>query len=194
MTDAQENPIPETEAADAAPDNVESLHADPRVAELEAKLKDTTDKALRALAEAENTRKRAERDRQDTAKFAVSSFARDLLGVADNLRRALQAITPEQQAAHEILKTIYTGVEATERELLRALEKNGIKKIEPLDQPFDPNFHEVMFEADIPGKPPGTIIQILEPGYTIHERILRPARVGVARGEAQSGPRLDQEV
>lgn len=205
MTDAQENQIPETEPAETAqgettraettPDNVERLHADPRIAELEAKLKDTTDKALRALAEAENTRKRSERDRQDTAKFAVSSFARDLLGVADNLRRALQAITPEQQAENETLKNIYTGVEATERELLRALEKNGIKKIEPLDQPFDPNFHEVMFEAEIPGKAPGTIIQILEAGYTIHERILRPARVGVAKGDASgTSGHLDQNV
>lgn len=181
---------------DTAPEQPAAIGAaDPRIAELEAKLKDTTDKALRALAEADNTRKRAERDRQDTAKFAVSSFARDLLTVADNLRRALQAITPEQQAENEALKNIFTGVEATERELIRALEKNGVKKLEPMDQKFNPNLHEVMFEADMPGKAPGTIIQILEPGYTIHERILRPARVGVAKGgETGKSQHLDQEI
>jgi molecular chaperone GrpE len=190
--ETQNDHIPE-DAADGAP-AAESA-ADPRIAELEAKLAEVTDKALRALAEADNVRKRSEKERQDTAKFAVSSFAREVLPVADNLRRALAAITPEQQAENEALKNIYIGVEATERELFRALEKNGVKKIDALDQKFDPNFHEVMFEADVPGKPPGTVIQILEPGYTIHERLLRPARVGVAKGgEAPSGSTIDQEV
>lgn len=190
----QEEISPDLDQSTAPEQPAANGGADPRIAELEAKLKETTDKALRALAEAENTRKRTERERQDTAKFAVSSFARDLLTVADNLRRALQAITPEQQAENEALKNIFTGVEATERELLRALEKNGVKKLEPLDQKFDPNLHEVMFEAEMPGKAPGTIIQVLEAGYTIHERILRPARVGVAKGETGKSQHLDQEI
>lgn len=162
---------------------------------LDAKLAEANDKMLRALAEVENIRRRAERDRQDISKFAVSSFARDLLSVADNMHRALQAITPEQRETNEALKNIYIGVEATERELMRLFEKNGIKKQEPLDQKFDPNLHEVMFEAEVPGKAPGTVIQIIEPGYTIHERLLRPARVGVAKGDgsATSG-HLNAEV
>jgi molecular chaperone GrpE len=166
-----------------------------RVAELEAKLAELNDKALRALAEAENTRKRMEKERQDTAKFAVSSFARDLLGVADNLGRALAAISPEQRVQDGPLKTIFTGVEATERELLRSLENNGIKKIDPLGQMFDPNLHEVMFEIDAPDQKPGTILQVLEPTYTIHDRLLRSARVGIAKGGiAAEGSQLDESV
>ncbi len=160
---------------------------------LEAKLAEANDRMLRALAEVENIRRRGERERQDTAKFAVSGFARDLLSVADNLRRALQAISSDQREQNEALQQIYAGVEATERELLRSFEKNGIRKIEPLDEKFDPNLHEVMFEAEIAGKVPGTIIQILEPGYVLHERLLRPARVGVAKGDAAAS-HIDQQV
>jgi len=167
-----------------------------RIEELEKQLAAMKDQALRALAEAENTRKRSERDRQDTAKFAVSSFAKELLSVADNLRRALSAITPESQANSPELKNIYTGVEMTERELLGLFERNGIKKIEPMGQKFDANLHEVLFEIDAPDKPPGTVMQVIEPGYTIHERLLRPARVGVAKGgeEMQPGSNVDKEV
>lgn len=194
MMEPQEEISPDLDQSTETEQPAANGGADPRLAELEEKLKETTDKALRALAEAENIRKRSERERQDTAKFAVSSFARDLLSVVDNLGRALQAITPEQQAGNEVLKNIFTGVEATERELLRALEKNGVRKLEPMDQKFDPNLHEVMFEAEVPGKAPGTVIQVLESGYTIHERILRPARVGVAKGETGKSQHLDQEI
>lgn len=155
--------------------------------ELEKKLAETNDKMLRALAELENLRKRSERERQDTAKFAVSAFARDLLSVSDNLKRALMAIAPEVRAQDERLNSIYAGVEATERELLRVFESNGIKKIEPLGQKFDPNMHEVLFESPADGKEAGIIIQVIEPGYVIHERLLRPARVGVAAGGGRSG-------
>lgn len=166
---------------------------DARIAELEAKLAESNDRALRAIAEADNTRKRLEKERQDTAKYAISGFARDLLSVADNMRRALQAITPEQQEKNAELKTIYVGVEMTERVLMQLFEKNGIKKIEPLGQTFDPNLHEVIFESEIPGQQAGTIIQVVEAGYTIHDRLLRPARVGVAKGDAslEGGARLD---
>jgi molecular chaperone GrpE len=147
------------------------------------------------MAEAENVRRRAERERQDTAKFSVSSFARDLLTVSDNLRRALNAITPEQRDKNEQLKNIFTGVEATERELLRVFEKNGIRKVEPLNQKFDPNLHEVIFETPAEGKVPGTVIQVVESGYMIHERLLRPARVGVAKGgDGPEGSKIDQQV
>ena len=165
-----------------------------RIAELEQKLADANDKMLRAVAEADNTRKRLEKERQDTAKFAIASFARDLLGVADNLRRALVAITPEQRENNAELKNIAIGVEATERALLALFEKNGIRRIDPLGQVFDPNLHEVLFENEIPGKPAGTVVQVVEVGYTLHDRLLRPAKVGVVKvgsGAMEAGDTLD---
>jgi molecular chaperone GrpE len=195
-------PTPETQTAEAGP---ELEQAKMRIAELEGMLAEAEkkagevrDQALRALAEAENTRKRMERAREDTAKFAVSAFARDLLTVADNLRRALSSISREAQEKSPELKNIYVGVAATERELMRVLESNGIRRIEPMDEKFDPNLHEVMFEAAVPGKEAGTIIQVIDPGYTIHERLLRPARVGVAKddsgGSANPGSSMDEQV
>lgn len=187
----QENPVDEPSSANT-PTLEEALK---QIAELNKKVAETTDKMLRALAEAENTRRRAERERQDTAKFSVSSFARDLLTVSDNLRRALNAIPAAEREKNEQLKSIFTGVEATERELLRVFESNGIRKIDPLNQKFDPNLHEVLFEAPSPGVPSGTIIQVIEPGYMIHERLLRPARVGVAKNDGDSNnKKVDQTV
>ena len=142
---------------------------------------DMRDKLMRALAEAENTRKRAEKMQADTTKYAVAGFARDMLDIADNLRRALDAISDEQKQ-NAVIQTIYSGVEATEKIMLSTFEKHGIKKLEPTEGKFDPNYHEVMFEADVPGKEGGEIIQLLEAGYILHDRLLRPARVGVAKG------------
>ncbi|GEM_PF-1471214 len=163
---------------------------------LQAELAEAKDKMLRAVAEAENTRRRSERTLDDTRKYAVSGFARDLLDVADNLRRALEAVTPEQRAASPELQALLAGVEATEKGMLQTFERQGIKKIEPRDGKFDPNLHEVMFEAEGTGKPAGEIVQLLEAGYVIHDRLLRPARVGVAKagaGEARA-EKIDQSV
>ncbi|PCK00640.1 MAG: nucleotide exchange factor GrpE [Zetaproteobacteria bacterium] len=157
-----------------------------RITLLEAELEKTKDLMMRTVAEAENGRKRALREREDVSKFAVSSFARDILSVADNLRRALDAIPEELQEQHPQIKNLTDGIGATERELLRCFEKNGIKKTDPLNERFDPHFHEVMFETPIPGKERGTIIQVIEPGYTLNGRILRPARVGIAKSIDQS--------
>lgn len=165
-----------------------------QIAALDKKASDAHDRMLRALAEVDNTRRRSERDRQETAKFSVSSFARDLLSVSDNLRRALHAISAPDREQNEQLHSIYSGVEATERELQRVFEANGIKKIEPLHQRFDPNLHEVIFESPAEGRIPGTIIHVVEPGYMIHERLLRPARVGVARGEELPDAGVDEQV
>lgn len=193
QADPHQDDLPEDSGATGAADV--SGDATARIADLEKQLAAMKDQALRALAEAENTRKRSERDRQDTAKFAVSSFARDLLSVSDNLRRALSAITAEQREASPEFASVYTGVEATERELLGLFERNGIKKVEPLGHKFDPNLHEVLFEMDGGGKEPGTVMQVVEPGYTIHERLLRPARVGVAKGaDDDNGRNVDQQV
>jgi molecular chaperone GrpE len=168
-----------------------------QIATLNKEAVEAKDKMLRALADADNTRRRAERDRQDTLKFSVTGFARDLLTVSDNLRRALNAIPADH--GNEQLNTIYEGVEATERELLRVFAKNSITKIEPLGQKFDPNLHEVIFEIPSADKEPGTVMQVVEPGYMIHERLLRPARVGVAKamdgGAAPSGGAIvDEQV
>jgi molecular chaperone GrpE len=192
MTDPQPAPQEEEPDGDTAAPVPPNEDGAQRIAELEKKAADATDKMLRALAELENTRKRAERERQDMAKFAVSGFARELLNVADNLKRALSAITPEAREKSPELKSIATGVEMTERELLRVFAQNGIRPVETLGKKFDPNLHEVMFEGDS-DQPPGTIIQVIEGGYTIHDRLLRPARVGVAKG-AETSAGVDQEV
>lgn len=181
----QENPTPEPTNDGAA-----------SIAALQAELAEAKDKMLRALADAENTRKRSERMQIDTTKYAVAGFARDLLDVADNLRRAIDAAPAEGRGANELLNTVLQGIEATERSMLASLEKNGVRKIAPSSGQFDPNHHEVMFEADVPGKKAGEIIQLIEPGYMIHDRLLRPARVGVAKGDPSipTSRTLDESV
>ncbi len=143
------------------------------------------DRLLRALAEVENIRKRAEKEKEDTAKYAIAKFAKEMLGVADNLARALESISEEDRKNIKQLENIYVGVEATQKELMRAFDIGGIKKLEPMDKAFDANFHEVMFEADMPEKPAGQVIEILEDGYTVNGRLLRPARVGVVKKKSK---------
>ena len=155
-----------------------------RVAELESELASHKDQLLRQLAETENARRRAEREREDAMRYGVSALAKDLVAVADNLRRALDA-APESEVMDEKLKNLRIGVAATERELLAAFEKRGITRIDPLGEVFDPNFHEAAFEMPDPSKPQGTVIQVLQPGYLIFDRLLRPAMVGVAKGGAR---------
>ena len=154
-----------------------------RIAALEAETAKLKDQALRALAEAENIRRRSEREREDTAKYAISGFAKSLLDAADNLRRAIDAVPAEAVEADAALKTLVEGVAATERQLLAAFERNGLTRIEPVGEAFDPNFHQAMFELPGTGKPSGTVVQVVQPGYVLHGRLLRPAMVGVAKGE-----------
>jgi molecular chaperone GrpE len=167
-------------------ENVTPINGDSsRIAELEAELSRLKDHMLRALADADNTRKRAVKEREDASRFAVTSFARDMLEIADNFRRALDAVPAEARGGdNPLIKNLMEGIEAIERTLMKIFEKHGIRKIEPIDVMFDPNFHEVIFEAPMPGKEPGTIIQVAEPGYVLNDRLLRPARVGVAGGSA----------
>ena len=140
------------------------------------------DQLLRAMAETENTRRRAARDRDDAQKYGITNFAREVLAVADNLRRALEAIPADTLQADEALKTLYDGVAATERQLEAALGKQQIERIWPEGERFDSNFHQAMFEVPDSGKPAGTVVQVLQAGYKIHDRLLRPALVGVAKG------------
>ncbi len=156
-----------------------------RIAELESQLAEMKDQALRAMAETENMRRRTERERADMQKYAITSFAKELLNVSDNLRRALEAVPEESKQGNEELNNLLVGVEATERELLKIFEKKGIQKIHPLGEKFDPNFHEVMFEAPSEEHPAGTIFQVMEAGYVINDRLLRPARVGVSKGSPE---------
>ena len=162
--------------------------AEIRIETLENDLDRAKEAMLRAIAEAENTRKRAAKDVQDARKFAISGFARDLLDFADNFKRALTSIPQELKETDERIASLLTGIEAMDKELLKTFEKNGVQRIDPLDQMFDPNFHEVMFEAPIPGKAPGVIIEVIESGYVIGERLLRPARVGIAKDIGDGGP------
>ncbi len=163
-----------------------------RIEMLEREIDKAKDQTLRAMAETENMRKRAAREREDASKFAVTGFARDLLSVADNLRRAIEAVAHNKDQNDERMKTLVSGIEATERELLAVFERNGIKKLEPLHQPFNPNHHEVMFEAPVEGLPPGIIFQLVQPGYLLHDRLLRPARVGVVKESARGGSSGDE--
>lgn len=171
-------------AAPANGDQVPPVADAERLAKLEGEVASLKDQLLRAVAETENVRRRAERERDDTAKFAVSKFAKDLLAVGDNLRRALEAVPADARSQDDVLGALLTGVEATERQLAAAFERVGIKKMDVLGESFDPNFHQVMFEIENAGKPGGVIVQVLQDGYTLHGRLLREAMVGVAKGEA----------
>src|SRR5688500_10054470 len=183
MTDDKiENGAPEEEIASeteagGAPENVEEALAAARAEAAQMK-----DQLLRAMAETENTRRRAARDRDDAQKYGITNFAREVLSVADNLRRALEAIPAETLQADEALKTLYDGVAATERQLEAALGKQQIQRIWPEGERFDSNFHQAMFEVPNSGQPAGTVVQVLQAGYRIHDRLLRPALVGVAKG------------
>ena len=159
------------------------------IAALEAeaeRLKEMHNKAILAAADYDNAAKRAQREMQETRKFASVGLARDLLPVVDNLRRALSTVPPEAAEESEQLKALVTGVEMIERELLAVFERHNIEVITPLDDPFDPHLHEAMFEAPDAERPDGTIAQVLQPGYRLHDRLLRPAQVVVAKGGKQN--------
>jgi molecular chaperone GrpE len=186
---AEEGPAEEERAAnnnaeetaeERAAAEAEELSPEARLAVLEAELAEQKDRLLRALAETENVRRRGQREREDAAKYAVAGFAKELLSVADNLRRALDSL-PAEEAKDERTRSLLAGVEATERELLTVFERNGVRRIDPNGERFDHNFHQAVFEAERPGKCAGTIIEVLQPGYVLHDRLLRPAMVGVAK-------------
>ncbi|AVT74407.1 nucleotide exchange factor GrpE [Rhodopseudomonas palustris] len=150
---------------------------------------DARDKMLRTLAEMENLRKRTQKEVADARTYGVTSFARDVLDIADNLQRALDAVPADARAnAEPGLKALIEGVELTERSLLNALEKNGVKKFDPKGQKFDPNFQQAMYEVPDPSVPAGTVVQVVQAGFTIGDRVLRPALVGVAKGGAKAAP------
>ncbi len=188
-------PVSEPEAQPAE-EAAEAPAEDDRVGELEAELAAAKDQLLRALAETENVRRRADKEREGASKYAISNFAKDLLAVADNLRRALDAIPEDARDGEDSLKTLADGVELTEKQLLVAFERHGITKIEPMGEPFDHNFHQAVFEVEDANSPAGTVVQLIQLGYLINDRLLRAAMVGVAKGgpreeEGDDAPRVD---
>ncbi len=169
-------------AATAEPDPFKVLEA------LQAENVELKDRSLRTLADMENLRRRTEREVTDAKAYGVTSFARDMLTFADNLRRALEAVPPDaREAADPQVKSFIQGIELTERDFLSRLARFGVKKLEPQGKRFDPNMHEALFEVPDESVPAGTVMQVVEQGFAIGERVLRPAKVGVSRG----GPKAD---
>lgn len=160
-----------------------------RVEQLERELSETKDRLLRALAEMENLRRRTEREVADARTYGITVFARDILTVADNMHRALTALDAGlRERADQSVRALLDGVELTERELLKVLEKHGIRKLDPLGQKFDPNRHQAMLEVADSATPPGHVAQVIQAGYLIGERVLRPALVAVAKSESKPEP------
>ena len=152
---------------------------------LQAEIEVLKDQRLRALAEAENVRRRSEREKADASQYAVTKFARDMLSIADNFARALAACPPQaREAADPQVKAVLDGIEATDRQLLATLERHGVKPISTEDGKFDPNLHQAIAEVAGNGKPPGSIVDVVQTGFMIGDRLLRPAMVTVARREA----------
>ncbi|KMO10975.1 nucleotide exchange factor GrpE [Methylobacterium platani] len=176
---------PEAAEGASAPETAPTADA---LAALEAEKLDLKDKLLRTLADMENLRRRTEREVADARTYAVTNFARDMLNAADNVRRALEAVPADARAATEgPLKALVDGIELTERDLIKTLERHGVKKVEPHGQRFDPNLHQAMFEVPNPDVTAGTVVQVVQTGYVIGDRVLRPALVGVAKG----GPKAE---
>lgn len=166
----------------ADPDAAAGADAE-RIARLEAENADVKDRLLRLAADMENLRRRTEREIKDARVYGVTGFAREMLSVADNLRRAIEAVPAEAKAhGDDGLNALIDGVEVTERSLISALEKHGVKRLDPEGQRFDPNFHQAMFEIPNPEVPHNTVVQVVQAGYAIGDRVLRPAMVGVSKG------------
>jgi molecular chaperone GrpE len=165
---------------------------DPEPGSVEALTKeaaDLRDKTLRTLAEMENLRQRTRREVADSKVYGITGFARDVLDIADSLQRTIDAVPAEtRESADPLLKSLIEGVELTERSLLSALEKNGVKKFDPHGEKFNPNFQQAMYEVPDSSVPSGTVVQVVQAGYTIGERVLRPALVGVSKGGTKTAP------
>jgi len=180
----------ETKAPENQNDNptveAEAPKADENLAALEAELTEVKERLLRTAAEMENLRRRTEREIADTRQYAITAFARDMLNVSDNLRRALESVSDEaRDAAGEAVAALLEGVAMTERELSKVLAKFGVREVEAKGKKFDPNLHQAMFEVPNPDVPSGMVVEVVQTGYVLGERTLRPALVGVSKGGAK---------
>lgn len=186
-TDIAEDAAANSNGAPTPEDAIAALIAEKE--RLDAEVASMKDKALRALAESDNVRRRAEREIADAKVYGITGFARDVLTVADDFERALSAIDAEaREKAEGTLKTVLDGIDLTARALAQTLSKHGVAKIEAEGAKFDPNLHQAMFEVPNPDLPSGTVVQVVQPGYTIGGRVLRPALVGVAKGGPKATP------
>jgi len=187
---AEEAAAPEadTEAEEAAEGTAEEYTPESRIAALEAEVADLKDRLVRSFAEVENTRRRADKERQNASKYGASGLARDLLEAIDNLRRAIDSVPADAVEQDEALKNLLVGVEMTEQALLTGFEKNDIKRIDPKGEKFTYEFHQAMSELPNTGQPAGTVVEVLAPGYLLHDRLLRPAMVIVAKGDPETPP------
>jgi len=180
------------QAKQAKPETAAGPDAGAEVAgDLEALLSENTDmrdKLLRTMADMENLRRRTEREKEDTSRYAISNFARDVLTIGDNLRRVIEHVPAEALEKDPALKSFLEGVELTERELLKMLEKHGVTKLEPLGERFDPNQQQAMYEVPTTDVPEGTVVQVMQAGFTIGDRVLRPAMVAVSKGGPKAAP------
>jgi len=188
MSDEKTDARPEEQAGLAnneaqAPDP--AAQASVELTALIAENSDMRDRLLRTMADMENLRRRTEREKADNARYAISNFARDVLTVGDNLRRTIEHVPAEAAAQDPALKSFLDGVELTERELLNVLERHGVTRIDPVGQRFDPNCHQAMYEVENPDVPEGTVVEVMQAGYVIGDRCLRPALVAVAKGGAK---------
>ncbi len=165
-----------------------------RVAALENEIAELKDRLVRSFAELENTRRRTEKERQNASKYGASALARDLLEVIDNLRRAIDSVPPEAVEQDEALKNLMVGVEMTEQGLLKAFEKNDIKRIDPKGEKFNYEYQQAMQELPNTGQPAGTVVEVLAPGYVLHDRLLRAAMVIVAKGDPDTPPEDTEHV
>ena len=194
--DAPERPetaaedVPAAEAPPGAAEDGGEPDADADSGDSAAEIAGLKNRLLRAVAETENVRKRAARERADAARYAIAGFARDMVGVADDLARALDN-APEPLRESADAKALLEGLALTRRNLDAALERHGLERIDPAGEPFDHNFHEAMFEMDAPDAAPGAVVQVVQAGYRLHDRLLRPARVGVARRGGAGGDGKD---
>ena len=180
----------ESQSLDAGPDSAADQPRD-EVEELRAQAADLKDQLLRAMAETENLRRRSQREREDAVRYAPAALAKDMIEVADNLSRALEAVPAEAVEADEHLKNLMTGVGMTEKALQSAFEKHSIRRMDPMGERMDPHSHEAMFEVPDPSQPSGTIVQVIRAGYRLHDRLLRAAQVGVAKGGPARGAHGD---
>jgi molecular chaperone GrpE len=183
MTDTAAN---NNQAADTENSTEPATDPTQEAAVLAKEVAELKDRVLRTLAEMENLRRRTEREIADSRTYAITGFARDLVGVSDNIRRALDAASDSGIVLEGPAKALVDGVELTERELLKVLEKNGVRRFDPKGAKFDPNLHQAMFEVPDANVPSGFVVQVIQPGYMIGDRVLRPALVGVSKG----GPRV----
>ena len=164
------------------PQNEARKRLDDLIAALNAEAADLKDRLLRAHAEVENIRKRSEREKEETAKYAITRLARDIVGVGDNFQRAIDAVPPDAVERDPALKSFLEGVTLTERELLNVLERYGIRKMAPINEPFNPHMHQAVMEMPRADVPAGTVVQVFQAGFMIEDRVLRPAMVVVAKG------------